>query len=239
MFDEEKVKQTIHKNQATSYGLTLVIGLPLPADICSRVHLIQRQLEVLTLGCFFWYDAEHLHATLVAPLRGRYREHPVLQQAELPADLNGFAADLADFFAKRQPFSLELGGVNITPDGMVTVNVACETDLRRQLAASLRRHPALDLPKHEGGLRVVIGHWNSIRSSASDEAGTRLEQVLLQLTDIPIGRMTVQQVWLVHYANRTLDRIVGRIPLTLGQANSLTAERLLRELGIAVMEPPG
>jgi hypothetical protein len=51
--------------------------------------------------------------------------------------------------------------------------------------------------------------------------------------------MTVQQVWLVHYANRTLDRIVGRISLTLGQTNFLTAERLLRELGIAATEPPG
>jgi hypothetical protein len=51
--------------------------------------------------------------------------------------------------------------------------------------------------------------------------------------------MTVKQVWLVHYANRMLNRIVGRVPLTLGQANSLTVENLLRELGVAVMEAPG
>ena len=83
MFDEEKVRQIIRKNQATSYGLTLVIGLPFPSDIGSRVQLIQRQLEALTPGHFFWYGLDHLHATLVAPLRGRYRDHPALQRLGL------------------------------------------------------------------------------------------------------------------------------------------------------------
>jgi hypothetical protein len=42
----------------------------------------------------------------------------------------------------------------------------------------------------------------------------------------------VQKVWLVHYANRTLDRIVGKVPFTLGRTNALTVEQLLQELGI-------
>ena len=155
----------------------------------------------------------------------------------MPPDLQSFATDLADFFAERQPFSLELSGVNITPDGIVAVNVACENTLVRHLATSLRRHPMLDPPKHEGGLKAVIGYWNSIRSCASDEERFCLEQALPQLSDIPVGHMTVQEVQLVHYANRMLNRIVGRVPLTLGQANLFTVERLLRALGIAVMEP--
>jgi hypothetical protein len=57
--------------------------------------------------------------------------------------------------------------------------------------------------------------------------------IVIHIMDIPIGRMTVHQVWLVHYANRTLNRIVGKVPFTLGGRNPLTAERLLQDLGIS------
>ena len=63
----------------------------------------------------------------------------------------------------------------------------------------------------------------------------RFGQTLAQFKDVPFGKMLVQQVWLVHYANRTLDQILGKVPFTLGQANVITGERLLRELGIAIM----
>ena len=69
--DEARVQQTIHKNTATSYGLTLVAGLPFPAEIGSRVQAIQAQLEPLAPGRFTWYGVDHLHVTLVAPLRTR------------------------------------------------------------------------------------------------------------------------------------------------------------------------
>ena len=84
---EQRVKQTIHKNTATSYGLTLVIGLPFPVEIRGRIQNIQKKLEASAPGRITWYGAEHLHTTLFAPLRGRYREGPPLQREELPADL--------------------------------------------------------------------------------------------------------------------------------------------------------
>ena len=55
--------------------------------------------------------------------------------------------------------------------------------------------------------------------------------------DTPIGRVTVRHIWLVHYANRTLDRIVGKIRFALGRSNPLTAERLFEGLGIAGSVP--
>jgi hypothetical protein len=228
-FVEAKVRQTIRKNTATSYGLTLVVGLPFPAEIGNRIWHIQGQLEALAPGCFTWYGLDHLHATLLAPLRGRYRDSPPLQREELMADLQGFIQSLIDFFAQHQPFSLELAGVHVTAEGFVMVG---ENTLVQQLASNLRRYPEFDSPKHLRGLHVAIGYLNTGRPFATDEESVRFEMALAQLTEAPVGRVMVQQIWLVHYANRTLNRIVGKVPFTLGQTNTLDDENLLQELGI-------
>jgi len=228
---DEKVRATIRKNTATSYGLALIIGLPFQPEICNAIQRVQRQLEALVPARFTWYDRDHLHATLVASLRGRYREHPPLQREQLPSDLDGFTRDLGDFFARLQPFPLELSGVHITEEGSVMV---AENTPMQQLASRLRRYPELDQPKHLKGLHVAIGFLNTCRPFSTEEERRHFEEGFAQIMDIPIGRMMVRQVWLVHYANRTLNRIIGRVPFTLGCSNSLTAERLLQDLGVSV-----
>jgi hypothetical protein len=228
-FDAEKVQRTIRKNTVTSYGLTLVIGLPFPGEICSQIERLQQRLEALAPGRFTWYGLEYLHATLFAPLRGRYREGPPLQREELPADLNGFACDLGDFFNQLDPFSLELAGVHVSQDGVAQVR---ENTLVQHLMSSLHGHSELDELKHYTGLHVAIGFLNRVPPFDTDEERARFDAALGQLMYIPVGQVPVQQVWLVHYANRTLDRIVGKVPFALGCANDLTVERLLRELGI-------
>ena len=65
--NEARVQQTIRKNTATSYGLTLVVGLPFPSEIGNRVRRIQEHLETLAPGRLTWYGLDQLHATLVAP----------------------------------------------------------------------------------------------------------------------------------------------------------------------------
>jgi len=227
---EQRVQQTIRKNTVTSYGLTLVIGLPFPPEISARIQSLQQQLESLTPGRFTWYGLDHLHATLVAPLRGRYRDHPPLQREELPADLQGFTQNLASFFAQHQPFVLELAGVHISDNGYVLVS---ENSFEQQLVSTMQGFPELDKPKHLRGLHVAIGFCHTHRHFATEEEAVPLETALPQLIDVPIGSMTVQQVWLVHYANRTLNRIIGKVPLSLGKANALSVEHLLRELGIS------
>jgi hypothetical protein len=231
---EEKVEQTIRKNTATSYGLTLVIGLPFPAEISTRIQSLQQQLEALAPGRFTWYGLDHVHATLVALLRGRYRDFPPLQREELPADLQGFTQDLAGFFAQHQPFVLELAGLHISDNGLVLVG---QNTFEQQLASSLKEYPELDQPKHPGGLHAAIGYCNTNRPFTTDEEIAPLEAALSEFIRIPIGSMTVGQVWLVHYTNRTLNRIIGKVPFVLGQANTLTGRRLLQELDIEDSRP--
>ena len=60
-FDVERVQRTIYKNTSTSYGLSLVIGLPFSDEICSQIESIQRRLETLAPGRFTWYGLKHLH----------------------------------------------------------------------------------------------------------------------------------------------------------------------------------
>ena len=230
---DEKVRATIRKNTATSYGLTLIIGLPFPPGISSQIRDVQEQLEELLPSRFTWYGWDHLHATLVALLRGRYREWPPLQREDLPFDLDSFGRDLGDFFARLQPFPLELAGVHITEEGFVMV---AENTPVQQLASRLQGYPELDWPEHLKGLHVAIGFLNTCRPFSTGEEQRHFEEGFAQIMDIPIGRMTVRQVWLVHYANRTLNRIVGKVPFTLGCPNPLTAERLLQDLGIPVFK---
>jgi hypothetical protein len=225
---EKKIQQTIRKNTATSYGLTLVTGLPFPTQIGHQVQDIQQQLETLAPGRFTWYALDHLHATLVAPLRGRYRDSPPLQREELPANLQSFTQDLATFFAQHQPFALVLAGVHISENGFVLVG---ENTFEQQLASALQRFPELDKPKSLKGFHVAIGFCNTSWPFAKDEQAA-IETALSKIEDTPIGSMEVRQVWLVHYANRTLNRIIGKVPFTLGQTNALTAEYLLQGLGI-------
>src|SRR5688500_17244176 len=91
----DKICTTIRKNTVTSYGLTLVIGLPFPLNIGSKIQFVQNHLELLAPSQFMWYERDQLHATLTAPLRGRYREWPPLQPQELPSNPVGFVEALS------------------------------------------------------------------------------------------------------------------------------------------------
>jgi hypothetical protein len=227
--DREKIQTTIGKNTTTSYGLTVVIGLPFPAEINERIKDIQIQLESLAPGRFTFYDLDHLHATLVAPLRGRYRASPPLQRTELPTNLRGFIRDLAHFFSQQQPYSIELASLHITPEGFAMIG---ENSLIQQLAVKLERYPELDPAKYLKGIHVAIGFFNTPQPFATYEEQGLFEAALTQLRSIPVGQVMVQQVWLVHYANRTLNHIVGKVSFSLGKPNIITIENLLQKVGI-------
>jgi len=230
MLNIERVRETIRKNRATSYGLTIVVGLPFPAHICARIGQLQQQIEALVPGRFVWYSPEQCHATVVAPLRGLYRPAPPVQQQELPANLAGFFKALAAFAGQTRPFTLALAGVYLMPNGVVLLS---EQTVGQQLAVRLQNFPELDRPKHLRGLSVSIGYLNSPNPVATGQQKQRVAQSLQAMAAASIGQTMVQQLWLVHYANRTLNQVVGKVALPLGRSTCRPVEQWPGELGIA------
>ena len=223
------------RNAAAGYGLTLVAGLPLPHAITREVLAAQAQIEGMFPGRFIWYRASHLHVTLRALLRTRYRAAPPLNRAELPDDLAGFATGLGDLFAQVVPFSLEIGSAHLDEEGVLLLDVHNGLSARARITSWLQNYPEFDPPKHpQDHLHISVGY---LRESSDTHPASQLTETLQSLLYDTCISATVQtqveQVWLVHYANRTLNRILGKVPLNLGRPNRLTASGLLEALRIA------
>jgi hypothetical protein len=237
VLDPKRMQTTLNKNLATSYGLTLVVGLPFVPAILAQVAQLQAQIEALLPKRFRWYELDRLHATVFAPLRGRYRHGPPLQRDELPADLDAFAEALNLCFGAMQPFRLALDRLHLAPDGRMLALGADPGCAQQHVAERLASFPGLDRPKVLEGWHVTLGY---LRAPAP--FGTAAEQASFELCwskpqSNSLGAVLVDRVWLVHYGDRTLNWIVGKAPLLLGRPNALTADRLIVALGIGLQQP--
>jgi hypothetical protein len=79
---------------------------------------------------------------------------------------------------------------------------------------------------------VTVGYLATPSPFASEAERAGFEAGLARLQAGSPSAMEVHQVWLVHYADRTLDRIVGRIPLPVGSPIGLTSDYILTRLAI-------
>jgi hypothetical protein len=222
------------KNAATSYGLTLVAGLPLPLVISEQVKCIQQSIDEAAPGRLEWYPTAHLHITLAALLRGRYRDGPPLAWRELPADLPGFVENLMGTFAHMAPFSVRLGCLHLNSDGILALEARDETGVRDQIVMRLCNYPELDLEKpSQDPLHVSIGYLCAPTVECSAEAPVEVLQCrLANISTRSIGAFAVDRVWLVHYSNRTLNRILGRMPFRLGHPRQVSVKHFLEALQI-------
>jgi 6-phosphofructokinase 1 len=223
----DEVYTTIHKNSVSSYGLTLVAGMPFPATISEQIKEQQEQLDRCAPGRFIWYSSDHLHITLVALVRGRYREAQPVRSTELAEDLPNYIGRFNHVLDQIRPFPLELGCPTITASGSVIIKV---NEPAQSIVPTLRKSLALDQPPASINLHISMGYLSTPMLFSEEAEQQRFEAGYAQLTERALGCITVQQVWLVHYANRMLNRIVGKIPLDLGQPNQLTVEQLLESL---------
>ena len=69
-------------------------------------------------------------------------------------------------------------------------------------------------------------------ANGAQQAGFEVDLAKLQFNSL--STMEADRVWLVHYADRTLSRMVGKAPLLLGRPNMLTPDSLLAALGIGI-----
>lgn len=234
VLDPKRMQTTLSKNQAISFGLTLVVGLPFPRPILAPIRRLRAQTEALLRGRFRWYALEHLHATVMAPLRGRYRDAPPLRCEDLPADLDGFVEVLNTCFSALRPFTLELDRLHLAPDGRMLALGPDAGQVRQRVAERLASLPGLDRPKDLDGWHVTLGYLQTPTPFATEAEQADFQVGWAELQTSLLGVVVVDQVWLVHYADCTLSRIVGKAPLLLGRPNMLTPDSLLAALGIGL-----
>jgi hypothetical protein len=234
VLNSKRIQATRDKNLAISFGLTLVVGLPFVPAILAQVAQLQARIEALLPGRFRWYELDHLHATVMAPLRGRYREGPPLQRHELPADLEGFFEALNQCFIAIEPFLLNLDGVRLTVDGRLLTLGADPSHVRQRVAERLASFPGMDRPKDLDEWHATIGYLQTPEPFTIEAERAGFEVGWSELQASSLGEVEVERIWLVHYADRTLSRIVGKAPLLLGRPNMLTPDSLLAALGIGL-----
>lgn len=226
----EKLLATARKNQVSSYGLTLVAGLPLPAALLGQIKLIQEQLEGVAPDCFTWYQPAHIHITLYAPVRSRELERPPLAQADLSPDLDNFVVALNQCVAGLTPFRMNLVSAHLTAIGHIIIRAEGVAAVKAHFIKTLTPILGAAAPKDSPDrIHGTIGYLHKLPTEV--ERG-RLQEALAQINQMEIGRVLVKQIWLVHYAHRTLNDIVGKLPLLPGQANSITTASFLQGLKI-------
>ncbi len=94
------------------------------------------------------------------------------------------------------------------------------------------QYPELDQPKQTCGLHMTIGFLKTPEPFSSNQERERFNEGLSQIMSGDIGQALIQRAWLVHYANRTLNRIIGKVALDSGNHNALTAQGLLTRPGL-------
>ncbi len=213
------------------YGLTLVAGLPLPEAVTAAACAARCSLETVLPRDFIWYASSHLHVTVRALLRTRYRPAPPLRQAELPLDLAAFAADLAVAVALERPLRMEFGPPQLSPHGALYASVTAS--LSRGWWDLLDRYQELDREAPRAEFHVTLGYAADILAGSPRTAGQIGSDLAAYTGRLdPLGVCEVSHLWLVHYAERTLARVVGRLELPLGHRLVLTPAMLLSALTI-------
>lgn len=106
--------------------------------------------------------------------------------------------------------------------------------IRKDILTCLHTYKSLDQPQQlEGALHISIGYINQQRPFNNDLESAQFAQGIADAnnTFCPMGEIVVDKLWLIHYANRTLDKVIGKAPLQLGRTNSLSPETFCSDLG--------
>ena len=212
----------LQRNVAVSYGLTLVAGLPLPQALIEALLALQSILERQWAGLIKWYAPDHLHVTLAAPLRGRYRLAPPLQRTELPAAWPDFVTELGRLCTALPPIDLGLSAV-LLRERVFLIEVVGGATHAAAFRELISRCDGFDSPNQ-------ALFWPHVSFGSLIPGATIPEGVPLPVA--APAEVRVFDLSLVHYANRTLSSVVGQARLALGAKNILQWERLLNQLGI-------
>lgn len=217
------------KNIISSYGLTLVTGMPFQSHLASQIMSIQNEIDTILPALFHWYATAQLHVTLAALLRGRYRDGPPLRRSELPEDLDSLALAIAQAAEDVRPFDLELRGLFLGENGELAVHAHGGEMARQRFGSIHAQFPELDPPKSAAGMHATLGFLSEPGPADVDKG----RAVLRGWDERFLGVTHVESAWLVHYGNRTLNELLGKIKLPLGSKFTLEGKLLADALALS------
>lgn len=220
-FDPARLAAALGKNEHSSYGLTLVLGCPLPPTTADSIEEMKDAYREIVPDRIRFSDRATDHLTVYGLKRSR--PEPFSQQ-ELAPLLEGLGTVLHAELGSLPALAVCLRGSVVDDKGTILV-CGQESERLIRLRAAIARIDGVDRLKSPGN-HITIGQFT--RPFGSAGAYRRALDAIEPLRDRPIGELAVREIKLIYYRHRLLGDVVGQqvidLPVrdrTLGQGNLL------------------
>jgi hypothetical protein len=219
-FDQEVLAAALLKNDLPSYGLTLVLGCPLPPAVAGRIEDLKNTYQQIAPGRIHFGAPAAYHLTVY----GLKRSRPApFAPGELRPLLEGLGRVLRAELGEVTTLTVPLAGSLITESGGVLVCCG-ESEPLAQLRAAIGCAEGMDPPKSPG-THITIGQFT--RPFGSRRAYRQALSAMEELRALPPGDLSAAELKLVYYQNRLLHDIVAqetiRLPVTGASQVSLVS----------------
>jgi hypothetical protein len=214
-FDAEVLAAALRRNDLPRYGLTLVLGCPLPPAIAGRIRDLKQAYDQIAPGRIRFGAPEAYHLTVY----GLKRSRPApFAPGELRPLLAGLGRVLRAELDAVATLTVPLAGSLVTESGGVLV-CGGESEPLARLRAAVGRLEGVD-PLKSPASHITIGQFT--RPFGSRQACCQALDAVEALRAIPLGSLVAGELKLVYYRNRLLHDIVAQETIPL----PATGERL-------------
>jgi hypothetical protein len=207
-FDPRRLGAALAQNTRTSYGLTLVLGCPLPADVLENIESLKDRYGLIASNHIDFGRPEAYHLTVYGLKRSRAT--PYTRQ-ELDPVLSGLDRVLHRELGSVSGIRVRLSGPVVADGGAVLVLGQPDANLVR-LRAAIARLAGVD-PLKSPSSHITIGQFTKPFGSA--RACRRAMEEVEALRDFPMGNLLVGELRLVYYRHRLLHDLAWQRTIRL------------------------
>jgi len=204
---EPAITAALGRQGMAQYGLTLVLGCPLPAVLSGPIAALQEACEAAAPGLVRFGDPAAYHLTVYGLKRSRPQP---FARAELAPLLEALGCVLHSELGATASLAVPLRGLELTDEGTAILRGA-EVETLSRLRAAICRLPGVDPPKGDGN-HVALGR---LARPLAPAEGQRAARLLAPLRSRPAGTLVVRELKLVTYRSRLLDDVVSQETIML------------------------
>lgn len=202
-FDPGTLAEMLYRNERRNYGLTVVLGYPLPSSITEHVERLKRAYHEITPGRIRFSGPEAYHLTVYGLKRSRQDPY---DQDKLGPILGRLRQVLYAKLSRVEILAVSLAGSLVTQEGTIII-CGAENETLDQIRTAISQIDGVD-PLKTRSNHITIGQFT--QPIGSPEAYQKALQAMGQLRDYPVGELSVQDLKLVYYRNRLLQDVVSQ-----------------------------